>query len=63
MSKGEVRGRLEKASAHVEEFVIKLHQSRLARGARFLHERPATAASRDLPDMQRLLSDPRVETV
>eukprot|EP00969_Alexandrium_andersonii_P194847 8606996-Alexandrium_andersonii.AAC.1 len=62
MSKDEVRGRLEKARVHVE-FVAKLYQSQVARGARFLPEHPATAASWDLPDMQRLLSDPRAETV
>eukprot|EP00969_Alexandrium_andersonii_P012904 562933-Alexandrium_andersonii.AAC.1 len=66
MSKDEVRGRLEKAGAHVE-FVIKLYQPQLApqlaRGAHFLHEHLATAASWDLPSMQELLNDPRVDTV
>eukprot|EP00969_Alexandrium_andersonii_P031553 1377940-Alexandrium_andersonii.AAC.1 len=41
------------------EFVIKLYQAQLARGA---HLHPALVASWNLPGMQELLNDPRVET-
>eukprot|EP00969_Alexandrium_andersonii_P346243 15305807-Alexandrium_andersonii.AAC.1 len=61
MGKGEVRERLEKARAHVE-FVIGLYLFQLARGARFLRERPATAASWGLQEMRKLLSEPQVST-
>eukprot|EP00969_Alexandrium_andersonii_P233673 10316639-Alexandrium_andersonii.AAC.1 len=44
------------------EFAIELYRSQLARGARLLHEHPATAASWDLPEMQKLLSEPQVST-
>eukprot|EP00969_Alexandrium_andersonii_P311860 13780165-Alexandrium_andersonii.AAC.1 len=47
--------------AHVE-CAVKLYQSQLARGARALHARPATAASWGLPEMQKLLNDSRVDT-
>eukprot|EP00969_Alexandrium_andersonii_P168898 7465042-Alexandrium_andersonii.AAC.1 len=36
--------------------------TQLGRGARFLREHPSTAASRDLPEMQKLLSEPQVGT-
>eukprot|EP00969_Alexandrium_andersonii_P264037 11670264-Alexandrium_andersonii.AAC.1 len=42
--------------------MVKLFHSQLERGARFLHERPASATSWQDPCMARLLNEPRVES-
>eukprot|EP00969_Alexandrium_andersonii_P110446 4874199-Alexandrium_andersonii.AAC.1 len=61
MDKGVAWGRLEKAQVHLE-FVAKLYEPQLERGARILQGRPATAASWYLLEMRTLLGRPRVET-
>eukprot|EP00969_Alexandrium_andersonii_P120264 5316902-Alexandrium_andersonii.AAC.1 len=44
------------------EFVAQLYEAQLARGARFLHEHPAPAASWQEPSTKRLLARPEVSS-
>eukprot|EP00969_Alexandrium_andersonii_P231562 10225917-Alexandrium_andersonii.AAC.1 len=62
MDQQEVARRARTARTHLE-FTTKLRQSQLERGARFLHERPASAASWLEPCMTELLNRPELENL
>eukprot|EP00969_Alexandrium_andersonii_P189505 8372146-Alexandrium_andersonii.AAC.1 len=61
MDPAEVKDRLRRARAHLD-FVVKLYQSQLERGAHFLREHPAPASSWKEPAMVELLSRPGVSS-
>eukprot|EP00969_Alexandrium_andersonii_P245203 10836651-Alexandrium_andersonii.AAC.1 len=60
MDEQEVASRVAAARTHLE-FMTKLYQAQLERGAHFFHEHPASAASWQEPCVVELLSQPEVE--
>eukprot|EP00969_Alexandrium_andersonii_P120808 5341529-Alexandrium_andersonii.AAC.1 len=60
MDRQEVARRAVTAKTHLE-FMVKLYQSQLERGAHFPHGHPASAASWQGPSMGCLLNEPGVE--
>eukprot|EP00969_Alexandrium_andersonii_P230038 10159526-Alexandrium_andersonii.AAC.1 len=61
MNPAEVERRRVEARVHLD-FVIQLCEEHLSRGARFLHEHPASAASWNDPGMKKLLERPGVHS-
>eukprot|EP00969_Alexandrium_andersonii_P007843 342319-Alexandrium_andersonii.AAC.1 len=61
MDPDEVERRRVAARVHLD-FVIQLYGEQMRRGAHFLHEHPASAASWNEPGMQRLLARPEVHS-
>eukprot|EP00969_Alexandrium_andersonii_P165507 7313911-Alexandrium_andersonii.AAC.1 len=61
MGEREVARRVAAARTRLE-FTTKPHRAQLERGAHFLHEHPASAASWQEPCMVELLSQPEVES-
>ena len=57
MAPEEVERRRRRARVHLE-FVLRMCQKQLARGAHFLHEHPATADSWEEDPVQELLEQP-----
>eukprot|EP00969_Alexandrium_andersonii_P235306 10389004-Alexandrium_andersonii.AAC.1 len=61
MNPAEVEHRRVEARVHLD-FVIQPHEAQLPRGARFLHEHPASAVSGGDPGVKKLLERPEVHS-